>query len=349
MRCGSRGLELDVYYITVVGSGGSTRCNPTSRLEGKFRPSNCYVFQKRGYPSSMGNPEIAGTARRISPEELNMWIASPRAPSEAGFGNWVKNETKFVASIPIKNLLIFEKDGLFPGKLAFIHEDTDTLVFLAPAIKECPCTREIAKSLFDCAKTEATARGISQLIGVIDGDDDHCEILKASLLDVGFVEKEQKVLYRRNLRKLLSCKEEKVLVFKGLKELDNGTLRKGMHLHHRLWDNIEEFKKSWSSHGKYWKLVFHEDRFVGLSFLELNGKEATFEHIATSPGVRGEGFGNCIFVNGLNFARSIGAMRYLDSTEVSNIPMIKIFEKNGCKKYVSRTEFVYFTNSTKDK
>ncbi|MCL0098234.1 hypothetical protein M1O19_07005, partial [Dehalococcoidia bacterium] len=53
------------------------------------------------------------------------------------------------------------------------------------------------------------------------------------------------------------------------------------------------------------------------------------------------GFGDLLFVDGLNMLRALGALKYLDSTNILNYPMIKVFERNGCKKIMARMEFVY--------
>jgi len=291
------------------------------------------------------NSEIKGIARRIGTEELDTWIASPMLPSEAEFEDWVEDETDFVSNIPIKNLIIFEQNGQFPGKLAFVHEETKRLVFLAPAIRDCSHVKSIALSLFHCAISEAKTRSIPELTGIIDNCNEHCDILKDCLLETGFVEHEQKIIYRRNLKTPLICKEEKTLEYRSLKELDDESLKEGQALYYDSSDSLEQFKNKWFSRGKHWKLVFYEDRLVGLSFLNLNEHVATLDYLAVDPEVQGQGFGNAIFVSALNFAISMGATRYIDSTNTSNTPMIKILEKNGCKKYISRTEYIYYVMS----
>jgi ribosomal protein S18 acetylase RimI-like enzyme len=282
-------------------------------------------------------------ARRIRNDELQRWIESPLLSSDAGFDEWVISENEFVRGIPYGDLLIFEEDGLFPGKLAFVHQEADTLVFLAPAIKECPIVAEIAVSLFKCARAEALSRGVSELLGIIDSHTEHREILKDSLLGVGFREKQQKVLYRRNLAGPLAVGTDQTLSFKGLDEVDDDTAEQAMSLHGGAWGSLDDFRDAGSAPGRHWKVVCRDRKLVGLSFLNVEGEQATMHYIATAPEARGNGYGQVILATALNHAMSLGATRYLDSTEVSNVPMIRLFERNGCEAFLSRTEYVYLT------
>ena len=89
------------------------------------------------------------------------------------------------------------------------------------------------------------------------------------------------------------------------------------------------------------RVAFYENEPVGLILPDLDENEGTFTYMAIMPDFRGKGFGNTLFIDGLKLFKSIGASQYSDSTSVTNLPMIKIFEKNGCKKFMNRIEYVY--------
>ena len=68
--------------------------------------------------------KASGIARKIEPNEIDVWLASPKEPTDKNFTDWVEGEKDWVRefNIPIRNLFIFEQEGKFLGKLCFIDE-----------------------------------------------------------------------------------------------------------------------------------------------------------------------------------------------------------------------------------
>lgn len=114
--------------------------------------------------------KIDGIARRIRSDEVNIWYASPKEASESNYEEWIHNEKAWAASfnIPIENLFIFEQGGKFPGKLCFIEEDNEHILFAMPAIKMCPECKNIAINLFQLAISEAKTRNVHRLDTFLD-------------------------------------------------------------------------------------------------------------------------------------------------------------------------------------
>lgn len=305
----------------------------------------------------MANTEIVGTARKIRNDELDAWYASPKEASEPGFEDWVRKEKEWVAcfNIPIRNLFFFEQGRKFPGKLCFIKEYGEHILFAMPAIKNSHNCKYIALKLFQLAITEARIRNVPHLETFLDDCNNPYKILKEALIEVGFRVRKHKILYGRSLEKPLKHKVEKYITYRSVDEL-------GIEIVKELFlksligslDNTndlfpptpdEEFKVIWKSmhmREKLGKVAFYKHQPMGLVFLDIiEEKTGSFVYLAVLPELRGLGFGDLLFANGLDILRTIGAIKYLDSTSISNYPMIKIFERNGCRRIMSRMEFVY--------
>lgn len=305
----------------------------------------------------MANTEITGIARKIRSIELDTWYASPKEPSEPSFKNWVEEEKEWVAcfNIPIRNLFIFEQGGKFPGKLCFIQEDKDYILFAMPTIKSCPDCKYIALRLFQLAVTEARTRNIPRINTFLDDCNSPYEILKEALIKAGFQVGKRKVLYGRSLERLLKHKVKKNLTYRSVGRIGVESVKelffKSLSGSLEDIDNpfvltpAEEFKLIWkSTHVRkdFWKVAFYKHQPVGLVFPDVvQEKTGSFVYLAVLPEFRGRRFGDLLFLDSLDMLRSMRATEYLGSTNISNYPMIKIFERNVCRKIASRMEFVY--------
>ena len=75
----------------------------------------------------MEQDKIAGIARKIKENELDLWIACPKKEGDEGFDEWVEKKKKWFKhfDIPLENLFVFEKDGQFLGKICLFIEEKD--------------------------------------------------------------------------------------------------------------------------------------------------------------------------------------------------------------------------------
>ena len=265
-------------------------------------------------------------------------------PGDTGYQDWVSSETRFAKHIPLRNLLLCEEDGMAPGKLAFVHEDPNCLVFLAPAICRDADVSRIAASLFNYAIKEAAARGVSRLTSMIDSVNHAADQLMETLLASGFVIEEEKLLYTRSLTDALPESDSMQLKYLPFEDGSDADLKKALELfrvtHHRTGD-LEEFRRASRKSGRCWRLVYEEKCFVGLSLLHFRDTDASLDLISLLPEARGRGLGNSMFVSALNYAVRQGANRYLGSTGEDNLAMQRLFERNGCQLLAQRRVFTF--------
>lgn len=298
----------------------------------------------------------SGIARKIGPTEMDIWLASPKEPTDKNFADWVEGEKDWVRdfNIPIRNLFIFEQAGKFPGKLCFIDEDENHILFAMPAIKKIPDAKNIALKLFQLAIAETRVRNIPRLEAYLDDCNTPYDSLKQALVEAGFQVRKNKVIYERSLEEPFKLESDKILTYKGIdeiglekvKRLCFQSLQGSLDYSGDLFpaSSEKEFDIDWRMMRRkdLTRVAFYENQPVGVILPDLMDDETgTFTYMAIMPDFRNKGFGNTLFVDGLKLFKSIGASQYSDSTSVTNLPMIKIFEKNGCKKFMNRIEYVY--------
>jgi ribosomal protein S18 acetylase RimI-like enzyme len=305
---------------------------------------------------NIDNNRAGGIARKIEPAELDIWLASPKESTDKNFADWFAEENDWVRqfNIPIRNLFIFEQAGKFPGKLCFIDEDENHILFAMPAIKKVPEAKDIALKLFQLAIAETRARNIPRLETFLDDCNSPYEPLKQALNEAGFQVRKNKVIYEKSLAEPIKLESDKTQTYKNVDEVGLETIKRlcfqslpgSLDYSGDLFPASpeKEFNAIWQPMRRkdLTRVAYNENQPVGLILPDLIDDESgTFTYMAILPEFRGKGFGNTLFIDGLKLFKSIGATQYVDSTGVTNLPMIKIFEKNGCKKVMNRIEFVY--------
>ena len=59
-------------------------------------------------------------------------------------------------------------------------------------------------------------------------------------------------------------------------------------------------------------------------------REGTIFYVAVLPAFRGRGYGRALHASGLSMLAERGVTRYVGSTDTRNVPMLRVFEANGC-------------------
>jgi RimJ/RimL family protein N-acetyltransferase len=85
----------------------------------------------------------------------------------------------------------------------------------------------------------------------------------------------------------------------------------------------------------WWSIAYLDDRPVGVvlpqEFSDADG-EGTLFYVGVLPEFRGKHFGRILHARGLAFLRSHGVLKYAGSTDTRNLPMMRVFEVNGCER-----------------
>lgn len=99
------------------------------------------------------------------------------------------------------------------------------------------------------------------------------------------------------------------------------------------FDELVEYAGS-KFDGTWWNVAYLDDQPVGVvlpqEFSDSDG-EGTLFYVGVVPEFRGRHLGRTLHARGLAFLRSHGVMRYAGSTDTRNLPMVRIFEVNGCE------------------
>jgi hypothetical protein len=87
-------------------------------------------------------------------------------------------------------------------------------------------------------------------------------------------------------------------------------------------------------HPENWLVAFLNDTPIGVVFPtkwydQPEGGSISFITVFTNE--QGKGYGNILHAKGLEMLVGMGVTKYVGSTVTSNIPMLRIFEKNGCE------------------
>jgi len=304
------------------------------------------------------NSKNIGFTRKIKGDEIESWIESYKEVSDIDFKEWIEQEQAWINEfdIPAKNLFLFDQKGKYPGKLCFINEDKNSILFAAPAIKSCKEVKFIASSLFQFAIEETKNRDVEQLQCFIDDCNNYHDLLIEALLELGFKEKIHKFLYSKTLDKHLEIKHiEHLKIVNGNKIGKEEIIKLFLKINNSSSDSIDkDISMDGQENYGYIKdhipqdcqLLVYKNRLIGMSVVMYKSKQpkdnfGKMEMTGILNEFRGRGFGDILFKESLNALYRKGARKYIGSTEISNKSMIRIFEGNGCEKIANRIEFVY--------
>jgi RimJ/RimL family protein N-acetyltransferase len=82
-----------------------------------------------------------------------------------------------------------------------------------------------------------------------------------------------------------------------------------------------------------WKVAYAGNEPAGLVLPQIypdSPDEGSIFHFGLIPAFRGRGYGRILHETGLAALQQAGAEKYVGSTDVMNIPMVRVFAANGC-------------------
>lgn len=100
----------------------------------------------------------------------------------------------------------------------------------------------------------------------------------------------------------------------------------------REWDDLVEATGN-DLDPALWRVAWWEGEPVGVvlpTVWEGKRREGTLSYVGVLPAHRGRGLGRALHAAGLRLLAEAGALRYAGSTDVRNLPMARVFERNGC-------------------
>jgi ribosomal protein S18 acetylase RimI-like enzyme len=297
-------------------------------------------------------------SRIITDDELDAWYACPKKGNETNYVDWVSKEQKWIEDHEIKthNMFIFEKDGKFLGKLCIFHEDKEHLLFLTPVIGYQYEKKQIATSLFLFTIQEAKYRKNKRVDAIIDDYSEDFNEFIGTLQTTGFKINRRKILYKKDLTEAIEIKHlPKSFSMKTIGEIGRekftqlfidcteGSLNNVEDLYPTSAESLyKEACEGEVTKKELWRIFSEDENPVAFVLpTKVTDSLGTIEYIGTLPECRGRGLSTIFLQKGLEILKSKGATEYLGSTALSNKPMIRVFEKSGCSKSMSRVELIY--------
>jgi GNAT superfamily N-acetyltransferase len=102
-------------------------------------------------------------------------------------------------------------------------------------------------------------------------------------------------------------------------------------------DLVEMAKEKYEPNN--WKTVIEDGRYIGIIMPQIfpgQFDEGGIYNIGLIPDLRNKGFGRIMFSKCLDILKELGVKKYIGSTNVLNLPMIRVFELSGCNEWFQR-------------
>lgn len=285
----------------------------------KIRPLN---REEASYWVSLGIPEDEKTTRE---QQLKKYLDSN-------------------PNLPPENYLVAEYEGRLVGKLSGVRESTGymaTRMFIHESVDRLGVATKLVEYVRPFGITEALSWKKPE-------DEDWRHLLQVC----GFRIVQDKGYFRKEIAgfkspyvdpftyvSLKKLGEEKLLGIFG--SIYIGNLNRNF--------NSESPESDYRSHIESagdlfdpdsWFAVFKDGKAAGILFPQRfpdTPHDGTLTAFGLSENFRGQGFAKILHAKGLEILSDQGAADYIGSTDVQNLPMLKVFEVNGCRNLGVRT------------
>jgi RimJ/RimL family protein N-acetyltransferase len=247
-------------------------------------------------------------------------------------------------TLPPEHYLLAYAGEKLVGKMSGILESTGYIATNIHVI-ESVATSAIAEAFFG----HVTPFGHLQALSwVRENNNDWRNLLKES----EFIEKEDRAYYRRKLSGYTSPYEDR-FESKSLREIGEEEF---LEVYRKTYSNNlnrnfnntspeTDFRSHIESAGNlfdpnHWYVVFESNSPIGVLLPQRfpdTPHDGTLMSVGLLPEARNKGFGRILHAMGMEILASQSATDYIGSTDVQNVPMRKIFERNGCELIGIRT------------
>lgn len=162
---------------------------------------------------------------------------------------------------------------------------------------------------------------------------------------LGFEAVQEKPYFRRNIEGFVSPYEDPFF-YRSLKQLGeseflkifSGTYEANLNRNFNLASPETDFRSYLDSAGILfdpdgWVAAFLQDQPAGIILPQRypdTPRDGTMMSLGLTPEFRKRGYGKILHAKGLEILSKQGATGYVGSTDVENIPMIRVFLRNGC-------------------
>lgn len=246
-------------------------------------------------------------------------------------------------SLPEKNFLLAYWQGRVVGKLSGILSSTGYVAKKMILDQEAD-KREVSASLFNYVRQFGPVQALSWA----DQTDDR--EWRETLERNGFFILVDKAYFKRNISDYVMPPGE-ILRYKSMKEVGREMM---LNVHSLTYAenpnrNFSSPEKDFKSHEESagplfdqqgWFVAFLNDQPIGVLLPQRfpdSPREGTLMSIGVTREYRGRKFGRMLHAKGLEILSRQGATTYIGSTDMRNLPMIRIFEINGCEKFGIRS------------
>jgi ribosomal protein S18 acetylase RimI-like enzyme len=264
-------------------------------------------------------------------------------------GDWPPDGPKFTDDLGFRPEahLVAERAGRIVGRMESVLNEPHSAVLIDPIVCDGEDIEEVASVLVDEGLRVAHSIGVAQIELILESYLPYVERLGTLVSKLGFRRRFEKALYMREFATFLPAASARTLEFRTIADLGDAAairvigevLKAPLNRFEidvapeSMFQQLKDLcRKNGVFHPEDWEIAYQGDREVGIvmpALTELVTRRGTILFVGVIPEARGGGLGLALTVKGIQTIASRTPKALLDSTDLQNAPMRKIFEKLG--------------------
>jgi ribosomal protein S18 acetylase RimI-like enzyme len=279
------------------------------------------------------------TVRPLRRGEENIWVSLGVSENEREARR--QKLTDYLArnpNLPPEHYLIAYQGEQLVGKMSGIVESTG-YILTGICLADDALQREVASALLNAIEHFGKQEALSW------AREDNSQ-LRGILRSIGFVEKQDKAYYRKEIA-CYHSPYRKNFCYRSIAEIGKDeflavyreTYIGNLNRNYKKENPDEDFHSHVESAGelfdaKAWLAIYENQEPIGIVLPQRfpdDPYEGTLMSVGLVPKARSKGYGKILHAKGMEILAQQGATEYVGSTDVQNEPMIRVFEENGCQ------------------
>ena len=264
-------------------------------------------------------------------------------------GEWPPDSPKFTGDVSFRPEahLVAERAGRIVGRMESVLNEPYSAVLIDPIVCDGEDVEEVSSVLIDEGLCVARSIDVAQIELILESYLPYLERLGAIVTKLGFRRRFEKALYVRDLADFPQAASARPLEFGTIADLGDAAAsrvigevlkaplnRFEMDVEpESMFQQLKDLcRRNGVFHPEDWLIAYQRGREVGIvmpALTELVTRRGTILFVGVIPEARGRGLGLALTVKGIQTIASRTPKALLDSTDLQNAPMRKIFKKLG--------------------
>jgi ribosomal protein S18 acetylase RimI-like enzyme len=264
-------------------------------------------------------------------------------------GDWPPDGPEFTRDPGFRSEahLVAERAGRIVGRMESVLNEPYSAVLIDPIVCDGEDVEEVASVLIDEGLRAARSIGAAQIELILESYLPYLERLGILVAKLGFRRRFEKALYARDLADFPTAASARPLEFRTIADMGDAAairvigdvLKAPLNRFEMdvapesMFQQVKDLcHRNGVFHPEDWLIAFQRGREVGIvmpALTELVTRRGTIMFVGVIPEARGRGLGLALTVKGIQTIASRTPKALLDSTDLQNAPMRKIFGKLG--------------------